>query len=262
VHNVHGLEGVSLAAADAARLAAFWQVALGDHPNAMAMVRVTEGVPACSENDRVNLGVRLHPDGPADLLAAGGSVVRYPGPDPWYVLADPEGNQFTGWPAAEGWPCGAFELVVRCHGPRRLAHWWARLLGGEVNDEGSASVVTGMPAFPWEFLVFEHAEELKRAPNRMRWHVQLREGDPEWLRAVGAIVLKSFPDGWLMADPEGNEFFAHSCAFLRPDGNRPVGGPAADRTPAAGLSAALPLGAAVKPGNAGDRAPRVQGQRV
>ncbi|WP_127547290.1 VOC family protein [Actinoplanes sp. OR16] len=199
---------MSLDAADAARLTAFWRVALGDHPD--AIVRVTEGVPARSEKGRVHFGVRLRPAGPEDLLEAGGSVVRYPGPDPWYVLADPEGNEFTAWPPVEGRPAGAFELVVRCQCPNRLAHWWSRLLGGEVHDEGGASVVTGMPGFPWEFLVFQSAEEPKRAPNRIRWHVRLTEDGPGALLAVGATVLNDSGDDWLMADPEGNEFIAHA----------------------------------------------------
>ncbi|MEU4691025.1 VOC family protein [Actinoplanes sp. NPDC023714] len=273
MHITYAIEGVSIAAADAARLAAFWGVALGDQArltdHSRAIVRVTAGVPARSERTRVHFGVRLRADGPEDLLEAGGSVTHHPGPDPWYVLADPEGNEFTGWPPAEGRPPGVFELVVRCHGPNRLAHWWSRLLGGEVHDEGASSVVTGMTGFPWEFLVFQHEAEPKRAPNRIRWHVRLTEDGPEALLAVGAIVMhrlggrQSGDDSWLMADPEGNEFVAHAARARipegfssRPDGYRPVGGPAADRTPAAGLPAELPEEGTVKQQQADGRAER------
>jgi hypothetical protein len=41
---------------------------------------------------------RLPGTDPGHLLAADARLVRRPAPDPWWVLADPEGNEFCATP--------------------------------------------------------------------------------------------------------------------------------------------------------------------
>lgn len=43
---------------------------------------------------RVHVDIRLPSSDPGEMLRAGATLVREPGEDPWYVLADPEGNEF------------------------------------------------------------------------------------------------------------------------------------------------------------------------
>lgn len=224
-------EGVSLTAMDPVRVAAFWRVVLGGslrefrpghlridparNRPATEIVRVTKSATPAPDQQRVHLDVRLGHSGPEQLLAEGGFLVRRPGPDPWYVLADPEGNEFCAYPAVDERPPGIFELVVKCREPHRLAAWWARVLGGDVADEGSAAVVAGMPEFPWDFLVFDRVPSVGPAPNRMHWHVRLRDPDPTQLVGAGAVVVRTPGTGeqhWVLADPEGNEFCAYPPA--------------------------------------------------
>ncbi|MBG0565760.1 hypothetical protein I4J89_30350 [Actinoplanes sp. NEAU-A11] len=53
------------------------------------------------------------------------------------------------------------------------------------------------------------------SPNRMHWHVRLRDQEPGDLVAAGAVVLSTPGPGeqhWVLADPEGNEFCAYPPA--------------------------------------------------
>jgi Glyoxalase-like domain len=47
---------------------------------------------------RIHVDFRLAEPDPAALVGAGATVVRDPGDDPWWVLADPEGNEFCAFP--------------------------------------------------------------------------------------------------------------------------------------------------------------------
>jgi hypothetical protein len=220
-------DGLSLAAVDARTVARFWGVVLGAPARDAGegrfridpgpgrpekeIVRVHPVARTGSGQSRVHLDVRLPGADPDHLVAAGARLLRRPGADPWYVLADPEGNEFCALPAVDDRPAGIFELVVKCRHATALAHWWAAVLGGEVAAEGEAQVVRSAPDFPWDFFVFDPVPEAKDGANRLHWHVLLRDRDPDDLLAMGATVLRP-PERrsghWVLADPEGNEFCA------------------------------------------------------
>ncbi|MFI7597966.1 VOC family protein [Actinoplanes sp. NPDC049681] len=220
-------DGLSLEAADPRGLAAFWRVVLdgtlldlGDggwrvDPGAgrpgNEIVRVRPGTRPPSRQTRVHLDVRLAGAEPDAIVAAGGRILREPGAEPWYVLADPEGNEFCAYPAVDDRPAGIFELVVKCRDAVAQAQWWSALLGGSVALEGEAAAVRAAPDFPWEYWLFDPVPEAKDGPNRLHWHVILRDGEPSDLVARGATVLRApagRDDAWVLADPEGNEFCA------------------------------------------------------
>jgi hypothetical protein len=217
--------GLSLDVAYPRRQSAFWRAALGgtvaaavdgrlsvgpgpDRP-ATEILRLRPVSAAAPDGARVHLDLRLAGSEPGPLLRAGARVVRHPGSDPWWVLADPEGNEFCAFPAVDDRPPGIFELVVKCHDAHRLAGWWATVLGGTVADEGEAAVVSGAVDFPWDFMVFDPVPDPALPPNRLRWHVDLREPGLDELVGMGASRrVPGAGPAWLMADPEGNEFFA------------------------------------------------------
>ena len=218
-------DGLALQVADPERSAAFWQVALGGRvaPDGEGQLRVAPGpgrppreilrlrqVTAPPRDDaRVHVDLRLSGDEPDELLAAGARLVRRPGLDPWFVLADPEGNEFCAFPSVDDRPPGMFELVVKCVDPPRMAHFWAAVLGGRAVDEGEAAAVVGAPEFPWDFMVFDPVPGIDRVRSRVHWHLVARDPDPSALLEAGATV-RARPDGarrwWVLADPGGNEF--------------------------------------------------------
>ncbi|GGQ84710.1 VOC family protein [Couchioplanes azureus] len=224
-HPMAQFDGLALDAADPARAAAFWQLALGGRSDvdaddrllvspgpgrpAREILRLREAQAPAADDARVHVDLRLAGRAPDHLLAAGGRMIRPPGGDPWYVLADPEGNEFCAFPAVDDRPAGMFQLVVKCSDAHGLARWWAHVLGGRAVDEGEAAAVVGAPEFPWDYMVFDPVPEIERYSSRTRWHLVARDPDLTALRAVGARVLAG-PDGsrheWVLADPGGNEF--------------------------------------------------------
>lgn len=227
-HPMAQFDGLALDTTDPDRAAGFWQVALGGRAvtGTDKKVRVRPGpgrpareilrlravdLPGGDDGARVHVDLRLPGAEPDQLLAAGARLVRAPGIDPWYVLADPEGNQFCAFPAVDDRPPGMFQLVVKCSRPHRLARWWAEVLGGRAVDEGDAAAVIGAPEFPWDYMAFDRVPDAERNPSRIRWHLVTRDREILALVAAGARVL-SRPvgtDPWLLADPGGNEFYAH-----------------------------------------------------
>ncbi|MEU8086866.1 VOC family protein [Micromonospora sp. NPDC049101] len=168
---------------------------------------------------RVHLDLRLADADPAALLAAGARLVREPaGEATWWVLVDPEGNEFCAFPAREGTAPGPFELVVDSADPVAQATWWAGVVGGTVEDEPNHAWVTGATGFPWAYWVFVGVPEPKTVKNRLHWDVDLADPEPTALVDAGATLLRE-PHAqarwWVLADPEGNEF----CAFPP----RPIG---------------------------------------
>jgi hypothetical protein len=219
--------GLSFGAVDPPTVARFWGIVLdaavsdlgegrfridpGPGRPRNEIVRVHPVARPATGQSRVHLDVRLPGMDPDHLVAAGGRVLRRPGADPWYVLADPEGNQFCAFPAVDDRPPGIFELVVKSRDAHAQARWWGTVLGGEVVAEGEAAVVRAAPDFPWDYFVFDPVPEAKDGENRLHWHVHLRDRDPEELLAMGATVVRApqEPAGhWVLADPEGNEFCA------------------------------------------------------
>ncbi|MEV4349199.1 VOC family protein [Actinoplanes sp. NPDC049596] len=224
-HPMAQFDGLALDTADPDRSAAFWAVALGGRAGTDAddrpLVRPGPGRPAREimrlratgrpepDGGRVHADLRLPGSSPKHLLAAGAQMIRPPGADPWYVLADPEGNEFCAYPAVDDRPPGMFQLVIKCTQPRELAHWWADVLGGTVVEEGEAAAVVGAPEFPWDFMVFDPVPGIERFRSRVRWQVVARDHDLAGLLAAGARVRVD-PKGksrwWVLADPCDNEF--------------------------------------------------------
>ncbi|WP_319461847.1 VOC family protein [Micromonospora sp. RTP1Z1] len=163
---------------------------------------------------RVHLDLRLADADPSALLAAGARLVGEPDAEvDWWVLADPDGNQFCAFPPGEDKRPGVFELVVDSTDPAAQAAWWAGVVGGQVGGGGEDyAYLTGAAGFPWESWIFDPVPERKRVKNRVHWDVDLTGPDATALIAAGATLLREPDDRaawWVLADPEGNEF----CAF-------------------------------------------------
>jgi hypothetical protein len=221
-------DGLNLETRDPHRLAGFWclffsagafrrtfpdHVRLDPGPGRprTEILRLTPAASPVTGVDRVHPDVRLDRPGPEALLAAGAVTLREPGKDPWWVLADPEGNQFCAYPGDPSRPGGIFELVVKCRRPHALARWWGWILGGSVADEGEAAALVGTPEFPWDQLLFDRVPAPGPALTRLTWTVRLRDPHPEALLRHGAILLRPALPGrpaWILADPEGNVFRA------------------------------------------------------
>jgi hypothetical protein len=216
---------------NALALARFWHRVLGgtfvDHGDGSARLDLAGGtrlyvdpVPeARTGGTRVHLDLRLPATDPQPLVAAGATLLREPGGDiEWWVLTDPEGNEFCAFPPRPGTPRPAgdalahvYELVVGAADADAQAAWWASVLGGTARTGDGGASVEGAARFPWEYLVFDPLPWPKAVKNRMHWDVDLTDPTPDALVAAGARVLREPGEvhWWVMADPEGNEF----CAF-------------------------------------------------
>ncbi|MFJ8582051.1 VOC family protein [Micromonospora sp. NPDC093277] len=228
---IASFKDLCLDAADAQRLGAFWAgildgelVDTGDgdtriDPRAATGTAESIWVNTVPEprtgKTRVHLDLRLAEPEPTALLAAGARLVHEPDAEiDWWVLADPEGNQFCAFAPHNGARPGVFEVVVDSADPAAQAAWWAGVVGGRVETTaaGAASVV-GADGFPWERWVFDPVPERKQVKNRVHWDVTLAGQDVTALITAGATLLHEPTERarwWVMADPEGNEF----CAFL------------------------------------------------
>jgi Glyoxalase-like domain len=148
-------------------------------------------------------------------VAAGATLKRSPdGEIHWWVLADPEGNEFCAFPPREGTTAGIYELVVAAADPLAQARWWSMVIGGEVGEHAGGAYLEGAAGLPWQYWVFDRITWPKQVKNRLHWDVLLAGPDPEPLLAAGARMLRPKGgdiDWWILADPEGNEF----CAFFK-----------------------------------------------
>jgi len=222
-----------LDAGDALALAGFWHRVLGgtftDNGDGSARLDTGDGtllwvdpVPEPRTGGTwVHLDLRLPEADPAPLVAAGATLLRDPDDEiQWWVLADPEGNEFCAFPPRPDTaqpPGGAlahvYELVVGAADGPAQARWWAGILGGTVRVTDDSAYVENAAGLPWEFLVFDLELPWRRSvKNRMHWDVDLVDGTPAALVAAGATLLREPDDDihwWVLADPEGNEF----CAF-------------------------------------------------
>ncbi|HYN92504.1 MAG TPA: VOC family protein [Pilimelia sp.] len=168
---------------------------------------------------RVRLEVRLADADPAPLVAAGARVLGEPGARRWWVLADPEGNEFCALPPdpAGGPQPGIDRLVVDSADPATQARWWAGVVGGDVEPDGyGAAAVVGAAGLPWRALLFQPVSDPKTVKNRIHLDVDLTGPDCARLVEAGATIHR-VPGGdihwWVLTDPEGNEF----CAFAPDD---------------------------------------------
>jgi hypothetical protein len=211
---------------DEAVLAPFWQRALGAQlGNRWDTVTRLDPGPGRPSNEvtwinlvpeprtmktRVHLDLRLAD--PASLLDVGAQLVRPPGADGRWVLADPEGNEFCAFPPRDDGQPGILKLCVDSRDPLAQAQWWAGVAGGAVRRGEDYAAIEGAAGFPWQEWIFNAVLGPKTVKNRMHWDVDMADPEPAALVEAGAVVLRE-PDGdirwWVMADPEGNEF----CAF-------------------------------------------------
>jgi hypothetical protein len=221
-----------LDANDVSVIAAFWRLALGGTlvtlDDGDARLDPGPGRPANevvwinrvpeprTRKTRVHLDIRIAEPEPTGLVEAGAAIRREPGDDiSWWVLADPEGNDFCAFPPADGAIPGVVNLVVDCRDPLAQAQWWAGLVGGTVGQGEQAYSIEGAAGFPWVYWAFNPVPEPKTVKNRVHWDVQLADPEPAALVEAGAVVVREPGDDiswWVLADPEGNEF----CAFAPP----------------------------------------------
>jgi predicted enzyme related to lactoylglutathione lyase len=111
--------------------------------------------------------------------------------------------------------------VLDCRDPRRLAPFWATVLGYRAGPFKPPYLTLTDPAGRRPDLLLQRVPEKKSGKNRM--HLDLRvaslEEPLERCLEAGAVVLRGpFDDeGWLttvLADPEGNEL----CLLVPPEG--------------------------------------------
>ncbi len=123
------------------------------------------------------------------------------------------------------------DIVEDCARPSVLAAFWAEVLDYRVRPYDDAEIarlraagihdVADDPTVPVDppdggpSIFFVQVPEPKTGKNRVHLDVNLRgAGELDWLVGLGARVFRRVnpaagPDGWVLADPEGNEF----CAF-------------------------------------------------
>ena len=209
-------------AVDPHLLGRFWARTLGRelHEREDGLVHLTGATPhhriwlnrvpePVTVKQRVHLDV--HAGDVADVLASGATpedVTSFR----WKVLRDPEGGELCVFERAEVPQERLYEIVVDAQDTRRMAAWWAEVLGGRLEVGGDGESVEAIPGAPFEFLVFEPVPEAKAVKNRIHWDVDT--DDVRLLVEHGATVLREPDDAisWtVLADPEGNEF----CAFIR-----------------------------------------------
>lgn len=213
-------------ATNAPALAAFWAPLLGweahPHDDGDACLRHGEQVMAWVSQvpEPVTVKNRLHLDINASSLepALDSGAVVVDDTQPWTVLRDPDGQLFCvflrGEPLERRRP---YELVWDVTGgvdeTRRLADWWAQVLGVQAQHRPEDSLLEDVPGSPFECFVFGPVPEPKTTKNRI--HVDVMTDDVPGLLSAGAHRLRAKGDGgidWdVLQDPAGNEF----CAFTR-----------------------------------------------
>src|SRR3954470_7843578 len=105
-------------------------------------------------------------------------------------------------------------LAIDAHAPRRIADFWAAVLGWRVVDESDGLVSIAPADGRWPAIDVIPVPEAKTVKNRL--HLDLRadgtstEEELERLLALGATradVGQAPDSSWtVLADPEGNEF--------------------------------------------------------
>ena len=123
------------------------------------------------------------------------------------------------------------DIVIDCARPSALAAFWAEVLGYRIRPYDAAEVarlraagihnLADDPTVPIDppdggpSIFFVQVPEPKTVKNRVHLDVNLTGAhDLDWLVRLGARILRPIgasagPDGFVLADPEGNEF----CAF-------------------------------------------------
>ncbi len=143
------------------------------------------------------------------MLQHGGAVVDTES-YPWIVLQGPEGSELCVHALSEPAERRHIELVVNSADPGRSARWWARILGCpcETSAAGDYAWVSDIPQSPFEALVFTRIDAPRTRDPRLRLGVAAR--DISRLTDAGAKLLRvghDRPARYLMADPDGHEFY-------------------------------------------------------
>lgn len=103
-------------------------------------------------------------------------------------------------------------ITIDCADATKLAHWWAKALGGEILEENDGwFCIVKVPGWPMN-LAFQKVEH--PTPGKNRLHLDLGGDNPteqvSQLVAAGAIVVDTHNMGdfsWtVLADPEENQF--------------------------------------------------------
>jgi hypothetical protein len=106
------------------------------------------------------------------------------------------------------------EIIIDCNNPRRVAEFWAQVLGWTVQDNDRVLWMSesGSP-YPDLLLVFVPVRETKKLKNRIHLDVSPvgcdRDEEVARLVALGArpVDVGQGEAPWVvLADPEGNEF--------------------------------------------------------
>lgn len=213
-------------AGDPKRLAAFWAAALGMTADALddgdAAVRDGAGAVVLWVNrvsELVTVKNRLHFDvltESVDELVGAGATVLDAESFRWTVLWDPEGHELCAFvreePIPSRWQAIVWDCAPSAASCRRLATWWAAIVGGDVvDDDRGFSSIEAIPGAPFAAMDFVPVPERKQMKNRI--HIDVRVPGVDALTSRGATLLRPKGDGgigWhVMADPAGNEF----CAF-------------------------------------------------
>jgi predicted enzyme related to lactoylglutathione lyase len=104
-------------------------------------------------------------------------------------------------------------IVVDCHDPAALAHFWSHVLHGEARVRSDRWATVRDPLPGGVMLAFQRVPEDKPAKNRLHldiWTTDLH-GDIGRLVEAGGVTLGGIVDEddgpfQIMQDPEGNEF--------------------------------------------------------
>ena len=106
------------------------------------------------------------------------------------------------------------EVIIDCNNPRRVADFWAAVLGWDVQEADDTYWMSqsGAP-FPDLLLVFVPVPEVKTVKNRLHIDVSPvgceRDEEVARLESLGAtrVDVGQGEQGWVvLGDPEGNEF--------------------------------------------------------
>jgi len=152
-------------------------------------------------------------DAAADRAVAAGAT-RLGGGETWHTLADPAGHPFDLCRGEAGAPVSLFAVTLDTEDAKKLSHFYAELLGMEVQYEGDEGSLIG--AKDQGQVMFQQIAE-HRPPQwpdpayPQQFHLDVLVDDiaaaePPAL-AIGATRLAGEGDNWrVYADPAGHPF--------------------------------------------------------
>ena len=214
--------------ATAAMVGSFWAAALGGtseiRDDGGSVVRIDGELPMWIDpvpepkviKNRFHLD--LHAPSVADLVALGASMLAER--ETFVVCADPVGNEFCVFPAADATtappgpdvPATVMALCIDSDRPVQTAAWWQGRIGGELvaGPDGTLRYIEGARGLGAKTLKFVPVDDERIVKNRWHWDVETTTIDE--LVEAGATIERARDDeiGWtVLHDPDGNVF----CAF-------------------------------------------------